>query len=209
VSPRLHDLTGKRYGRLLVLGVHPERARVGKARQPAALWLCVCVCGEERLVLGSNLRRGTSQSCGCLAREKTIERSTKHGHARRGNVSKIYTCWSMMKQRCFNPNNKGYRYYGGREDGPITVCKQWRGREDFPNFFADRGDPPEGKSLDRINNNDHYRPGNVRWATASEQICNQRHPKRKARPAKLADIRAYAAALARATSAPGGKRAAP
>ena len=204
MSPRLHDLTGQRFGRLLVLRPHPERVRYGKdKRAVAVLWCCVCVCGEERLVLGNNLRQGFSRSCGCLIRDKTTERNTKHGHARRGKVTRAYTCWVSMLQRCFNPNSQSYGNYGGRDD-PITVVEYYR---DFVNWYADRGDPPDGLSQDRINNNGNYEPGNLQWATASMQVRNQRPRKRKARSAKLEDIQAYAAALARATS--GGKRGVP
>lgn len=206
-TKKLIDLTGKRFGRWLVLGLHPERVRYGKdKRAVAALWHCVCVCGEERLVLGNNLRQGFSRSCGCLIRDKTTERNTKHGHARKGKVTRAYTRWVSMKQRCFNPNRKDYCNYGGREppESPITVVEYYR---DFVNWYADRGDPPDGLSQDRINNNGNYEPGNLQWATASMQVRNQRPRKRKARSAKLEDIQAYAAALARATS--GGKRGVP
>ena len=204
MSPRLHDLTGQRFGRLLVLRPHPERVRYGKdKRAVAALWHCVCVCGEERLVLGNNLRQGFSRSCGCLIRDITTERNTRHGHARRGNVTRAYTCWVSMLQRCFNSSSQSYRNYGGRDDS-ITVVEYYR---DFVNWYADRGDPPDGLSQDRINNNGNYEPGNLQWATASMQVRNQRPRKRKARRAKLEDIQAYAAALARATS--GGKRGVP
>jgi hypothetical protein len=202
MSPRLHDLTGRRFGRWTVIAIHPERYRCGKdKRAVAVLWHCVCVCGQTRLVLGTNLSRGMSRSCGCLISETTRARCTKHGHARRGSVTRAYTCWVSMKQRCFNPNCRNYPNYGGREDTPITVCEYYC---DFMNWYADRLDPPPGLSQDRINNDGNYEPGNLRWATASEQVRNQRHRKRKARRAKLEDISAYADALARA-----GMRVAP
>jgi hypothetical protein len=121
----------------------------------------------------------------------------------RGKVTSAYSRWVSMLQRCFNPNHKDYRYYGGRG---ITVCERWL---DFVNFLADMGEPPPGLSLDRINVNGDYEPGNCRWATASEQVRNRRPPKRKRRRSSLAEIQAYAASLARAASAPGGARAAP
>jgi hypothetical protein len=202
MSPRLIDLTGQRFGRLTVIGVYPERKRYGRGgRSVAVLWDTVCVCGEQRVVFGSNLRQGFSRSCGCLIRDTTTKRSTKHGHARRGKVSRAYTCWISMKQRCFNPNCRSYPNYGGREDAPITVCEYYC---DFVNWHGDMGDPPDGLSQDRINNDGNYEPGNLRWTTASVQARNQRPRKRKARRAKLEDIRAFVDALARA-----GMRVAP
>jgi hypothetical protein len=112
-----------------------------------------------------------------------------------------------MLQRCFNVNNKAYCYYGERG---ITVCERWHS---FENFYADMGDPPPGLSIDRIEVNGNYEPGNCRWATQAEQVRNRRSQKRKlgnlriyssrmikreARHAKLAEIQKYAVALARA-----------
>jgi hypothetical protein len=103
-----------------------------------------------------------------------------------------------MKRRCVDPSDD---YYGGREP-PITVCESWRGEHGFKNFYADMGDPPDGMTLDRIDNDGNYEPGNCRWATPAMQRANQR-PRRKRRRADISDIRAYAASLARAASAAG------
>ena len=82
-----------------------------------------------------------------------------------------YRIWSMMKQRCFNPRVPEYRNYGGRG---ITCCKRWSGKHGFEKFYADMGPRPEGKTLDRRDNDGDYKPSNCRWATGSEQIVNRR-----------------------------------
>ena len=130
----LIDLIGKQFGRWFVLAIHPTRIRYGRhGHAVSVLWLCRCDCGTERVVFGENLRRGLTTSCGCRSREKTRERSTRHGHACRGKISSAYSRWNTMLQRCFNPNHKDYPNYGGRG---ITVCERWL---DFLNFLADMG----------------------------------------------------------------------
>lgn len=84
--------------------------------------------------------------------------------------SAVYQSWSAMKYRCSNPNSHIWKYYGGRG---VTVCERWAGRDGFKNFFEDMGEP-NGKTLDRINNDGNYEPGNCRWATMKEQCQNRR-----------------------------------
>jgi hypothetical protein len=183
---RLIDLTGERFGRLVVLALCSERSRWRKA-----IWLCRCDCGAECIVVGKELRSGRSRSCGCFRREVSRKRMTTHGHSR----TRVYRCWCAMLQRCFYPNGQAYSRYGGRG---ITVCERWR---NFVNFLADMGEPPRGKSLDRIDNDKGYSPENCRWATHAQQNLNRRPAKRKRRRSTLAEIQAYGAALARAASA--------
>jgi hypothetical protein len=199
---RLIDITGQRFGRWKVVALNPERRRYGKAT--FTLWRCRCDCGVERIVFGCNLRAGYSKSCGCLSREQTTKRNTKHGHAVRGQHTRAYDAWQHLKQRCTNPNNKDYPNYGGRNIGFHPDY-----RDDFLAFFADVLDPQDGLSLDRIDNNRGYEPNNMRWADAVTQRANQRPRKRKGRRANVAEIRAYADSLARAASASGGVRRAP
>lgn len=101
-----------------------------------------------------------------------------------------------MLQRCFNPHHDKYPYYGGRG---ITVCEDWLS---FENFLADMLDPPDGLSIDRIDNDGNYERGNCRWATLSAQAANRRPRKQKRRRASIAEICAYAASLTRAISPP-------
>jgi hypothetical protein len=130
----------------------------------------LCSCGKEVIRTSGNLNgKNKTQSCGCIKRERQI-----HGHSANGIVSKTYRSWAAMIARCTNPNNNRYGYYAGRG---IVVCERWT--NSFPNFLADMGERPIGKSIDRINNDGNYEPGNCRWSTAIEQVHNRRPFKRR------------------------------
>lgn len=105
----------------------------------------------------------------CSRRCGAIARATRHGHNTRDHAStRTYRTWNHMKQRCENPNNDNFAHYGGRG---ISVCERWRS---FENFLADMGERPAGTSLDRIDVNGNYEPGNCRWATQKVQRSNER-----------------------------------
>jgi hypothetical protein len=130
-------------------------------------WPCRCDCGTER-ELRDAVRHGKPKSCGCI---KKLGRA-RHGYARVGAKTPEYNTWVGMNERCSNPAKKFYSYYGGRG---ITVCERWRGEHGFENFLADVGPRPSKEhSIDRIDNDRGYEPGNVRWATRVEQMRNRR-----------------------------------
>jgi hypothetical protein len=157
----LTDLTNKRFGRLVVLNRSNTTSPV--------YWLCQCDCGNTISVQGNHLKTGNVKSCKCLAKEATSERSKKHGL----HKTPEYKTWQQMKERCLNKNGKDYAKYGARG---IFVYDGWiNSFEDFLNYVGQR--PNHCKSLDRIDNNGGYVPGNVRWATSAQQARNTRATK--------------------------------
>lgn len=164
---KLIDLTGRRFGRLVVV-------KRSKNNGKLPMWLCKCDCGKEIDVCGCNLRTKHTRSCGCVRKETTAKRSIKHGMSK----NPLFGAWNTMRQRCLNPKNHKYKNYGGRG---IKVCQEWQ--DSFQAFYDHVSQLPHfgenGYSLDRIKNDGNYEPNNVRWASDTEQANNRRKRKIK------------------------------
>lgn len=170
----MHGLTkdrrGQAFGKLTVIEYAGSERQRG-AYRTKVLWKCKCSCGNTIVVTANNLISGNTKSCGCIAdQSRKTKWNLRHGHVTDGVETKVYIAWINMRRRCYDPKNASYERYGGRG---ITVCERWM---TFENFYADIGDPPTpDHSIDRIDNNGNYEPGNCKWSTATEQQLNRRY----------------------------------
>lgn len=161
------NMIGMKVGKLTVIDEAETVVRDGSTTKR---WYCECECGGSTIATTSDLRSGHTRSCGCYKRQRTGDATRIHGMRH----TKIYHTWLDIKNRCHNYRNKSYKNYGARG---IAVCDEWRNSfisfyqyvSTLPNFGVD------GYSIDRIDNDGNYEPGNVRWASARTQSMNKRN----------------------------------
>ena len=176
---------GQTFGLLTVLSEGPRDAAPRRQRRA----ICRCVCGGQCLVRVEALRFGNTISCGCVLRAWRNQHCTtlnlQHGDADHGEVTDLYQIYQGMIERCYNPKNKNYQYYGARG---IHMWSGWTAlyacfKQDVLTSIGPRPSPDH--TIDRINNDGHYEPGNIRWATRAEQNRNKRPGGRRPRPDAL------------------------
>ena len=170
------DLTGKRFGRLVVL--EQAEYHIDKKGRKTRMWKCKCDCGNETIVRHGGLQRGTTTSCGCFHKE--IVGSLNRTHGLSANCGRLYPLWKSIKYRCYNINSKDYDRYGGRG---IVMCDEWV--NDFQSFYdwAIANGYKEEKTdkglniltIDRIDVNGNYEPSNCRFVTNDVQAKNKRN----------------------------------
>lgn len=180
------DLTGQKFGRLQVIKRDTRPNKKGCAK-----WYCQCECGAIISVIGYDLIRGHTNSCGCYHKEQAskfltmLKSKNKNYHKTK---TKAYRCWNGMMRRCYVPKTAFFEHYGGRG---IKVCNRWH---TFQNFLDDMGEPGEKDTLDRIDCNGDYSPSNCRWATMKQQASNRRSTIKISHNGKVYSLKQFAQA---------------
>lgn len=156
------NIVGKRFGRLTVIAETNERSANGELK-----YLCECECGNTKVIVSTSLRCGKTRSCGCLLSEGTSARAKTHGLSK----TRLFNIWAGMHDRCYNPNRREYKDYGGRG---IQVCDAWK--DNFQAFYdwSMANGYSDNLSIDRRDNDGNYEPSNCRWTTRKEQSDNTR-----------------------------------
>ena len=164
---RFQDISGTKFNRLTAV------KRTGTSNGGNAIWIFKCDCGAEKEIDSSLVKRGHIKSCGCMRKE--LMRSQKNGYKHGMAGTAIYKAWVDAYSRCRDKNHQGYRNYGGRG---IKFSEEFLGENGLERFSNELGQKPsKSHSVDRIDNERGYEPGNLRWATKREQRRNQRSRK--------------------------------
>lgn len=166
INKKFHNITGMVFGYLTVLGL--GESVTNRSGNTCYKWFCRCSCGKVAVVRSTNLKSGNTTSCGCFRVKVSTDRVKTHSKS----SSATYSTWSSMISRCTNKNEFSFKNYGGRG---ISVCSRWL--NSFESFLMDMGERPPGCSIDRMDNNGNYEPGNCRWSTDVEQCRNKRSNK--------------------------------
>ena len=151
------DLTGLKFGKLTAVRI------IEKARTNGVKWMCRCDCGNETTAWSGKLKSGKKKSCGCMWQTNGRYADGK------GPQTKLCGIWKQLKQRCGNPNNKDYRYYGARG---VTVCEEWQSFRGFEAWALNNG-YREGLTIDRIDGTGNYNQDNCHWIPAVENCKKQ------------------------------------
>lgn len=158
---KFKDISGQKFGRLTTLH------RLHNYHKKGTYWLCVCECGNLTEIYLGSLQRGTTTSCGCYHKEIVTKLATKY---KNHNV-RMYRIWNNLRDKCYNENNKAYKYYGKRG---IKICDKWLNSFDIFYDWAMANGYDDNLTIDRIDNNKGYSPNNCRWTTMKQQNRNKR-----------------------------------
>lgn len=165
---------GEKHNRLTI-GKYAGQNKFGKS-----IWECTCECGNVIVVTGTTVINGHTKSCGCFSREK--QHAIRHGDTK----ARMYGIWESMRARCFSPNVSSYKWYGARG---IKVCDEWNSSYDtFKKWCLENGYAND-LTIDRIDNDGDYEPGNCRWTTLSEQMFNTRRSVRIELEGKILNLK--------------------